>query len=63
MAVPRKRHTKRRTNNRRKAIGHGQVKRIHLAKCANCATRVFPHAVCYNCGFYRGKKVLNKLAA
>lgn len=60
MGVPKKRLTKRRRDNRRKAIGHGQVKAVHLAKCSNCGTRVFAHSVCYNCGFYRGKKVLTK---
>lgn len=62
MAVPKKRLTIRRRNNRRKAPGHGQIREIHLAKCSNCATRVLPHVVCYNCGFYRGKKVLIKFA-
>lgn len=62
MAVPKKRLTKRRRNNRRSAPGHGQVKLLQLAKCSNCGTRVMPHNVCFNCGYYRGKKVLTKFA-
>jgi large subunit ribosomal protein L32 len=60
MAVPKKRLTIRRRNNRRKSPGHQQVKVVSLAKCSNCGTRVLPHVVCYNCGFYRGQKVLVK---
>lgn len=63
MGVPKKKHTKRRTNNKRKAPGHGQAKVINLAKCSNCATMTKPHTICQNCGFYKGKKVLIKLAS
>jgi large subunit ribosomal protein L32 len=61
MAVPKKRLTRRRKNNRRKAPGHGQVKLVNLATCSNCATKTMPHRVCPNCGYYKGKKVLVKL--
>jgi large subunit ribosomal protein L32 len=63
MAVPRKRHTIRRRNNRRKAPSHQQAEPRQLAKCSNCNTKVLPHAVCYNCGFYKGRKILVKMAA
>ncbi len=62
MAVPKKRLTKRRRNNRRKAPGHGQVELKQLAKCSNCGAKVMPHMVCASCGFYRGKKILIKFA-
>jgi large subunit ribosomal protein L32 len=61
MAVPKKRLTNRRRNNRRKSPGHQQAKFIQLAKCSNCASRVWPHSVCPDCGFYKGRKVLAKL--
>jgi large subunit ribosomal protein L32 len=63
MPVPTKRSTKRRTNNRRKAPGHQQVKLQFLAICSNCGFKVLPHSVCDNCGFYKGKKILTKLAS
>ena len=59
--VQTKKMSKRRTLTRR-ANKHGKVENIkQLAKCSNCATKILPHAVCYNCGYYKGKKVLNKL--
>jgi large subunit ribosomal protein L32 len=59
--VQTKKMSKRRTLTRR-ANKHGKVENIkQLAKCSNCASKVLPHAVCYNCGYYKGKKVLNKL--
>lgn len=63
MPVPRKKHTKKRTNDRRKSPGHQQVKKAELVKCSNCMAPVLPHSVCPNCGFYKGKKILTKLAA
>lgn len=60
MAVPRKRLTKRRIGNRRSS-GHGKISTFELAKCSNCGELVHPHAVCSNCGYYKGKKVLAKL--
>ncbi len=63
MGVPKKRLTKRRIGNRRNAPGHQQAKFIQLAKCSNCSERVAPHSVCPVCGFYKGKKILDKLVA
>ena len=60
MAVPRKRLTKRKIGNRR-ANGHGKVAPTQLAICSNCGSKVKPHEVCQNCGFYKGKKVIAKL--
>ena len=63
MGVPKKRLTHRRRNNRRAAPGHQQAKFIELAKCSNCTARIFPHSVCPECGFYKGKKIFAKLVA
>jgi large subunit ribosomal protein L32 len=60
MTVPKKRLTKRRQGNRR-SQAHGKLETTQLAKCSNCGNRVSAHAVCYKCGYYRGKKILNKL--
>lgn len=60
MAVPRKRLTKRRIGNRRSSA-HGKITLIQLAKCTNCNSPVHAHAICNECGFYKGKKVIAKL--
>lgn len=60
MAVPKKKMTKRRRNNRR-SQGHGKVSVLEIAKCSNCGNNVKPHAVCDVCGFYKGKKIFAKL--
>jgi len=30
-----------------------------LIKCSHCKQPVLPHRVCLNCGYYKGKKVLD----
>ena len=32
-----------------------------LAKCPKCGKFVLPHAICWNCGYYRGKEIINVL--
>ena len=61
MAVPKKKLTKRRIGNRR-SQGHGKVELTKRATCSNCTYPVKPHAVCNNCGFYKGRKIFAKLA-
>ena len=59
--VQTKKMSKRRTSTRR-ANAHGKVENIkQLAVCSNCGSKVLPHSVCSNCGYYKGKKILNKL--
>lgn len=60
MGVPGKKMTKRRIGNRR-SQGHGKVEVKESAVCKNCSAQVMPHKVCSVCGYYKGKKVLNKL--
>lgn len=60
MGVPKKKMTKRRIGNRR-SCGHGKFELKESAVCSNCATKVMPHKICSNCGYYKGKKILNKL--
>ncbi|GAB4147471.1 MAG: 50S ribosomal protein L32 [Patescibacteria group bacterium] len=57
MPEPKKRHSKGRKNRRR---SHLSLSTIQLAKCINCTAAVKPHAVCPVCGFYKGKKILEK---
>jgi len=54
--VVRMRHTKSHTKNRR---SHHALKSVVFAKCENCSVPKKGHTVCSNCGFYRGKKVLD----
>jgi large subunit ribosomal protein L32 len=56
-AVPKKRHSKGRRNNRRSH--HIRIARelVATSRCSNCGVLKTPHKVCWNCGYYRGKLV------
>jgi len=54
---PKKRHSRQRQGKRRAAI-HLAVSKTVL--CPNCKTAIIPHKVCRNCGFYKGKEIINK---
>jgi len=58
MAVPKQRKTKSRRNNRRM---HIKSKHPSLSTCPKCGKPVKPHTVCKECGFYKGKEVINVL--
>lgn len=58
MAVPKQRQNKSRRNRRR--AGHKKVTKMALVKCSNCSLMIPPHKVCHNCGYYKGKEVINK---
>lgn len=58
MAVPKQRHTKSKRNKRRM---HIFIKPPVLAKCPKCGKFVLPHTVCWHCGFYKGREVINVL--
>jgi large subunit ribosomal protein L32 len=55
MAEPKKKLTSLRSGNRR---SHNALKQNSLILCSNCKSKIKPHTVCLNCGFYRGKKVI-----
>ncbi|MFW5702653.1 MAG: 50S ribosomal protein L32 [Candidatus Dojkabacteria bacterium] len=55
MAVPKRKHSKRRTRIRRANDG---LKAIAVAKCSNCGASRRPHTACLECGKYKGKQVL-----
>jgi len=55
MAEPKKRMTSTRSGNRQ---SKDALKSNSLNICSNCKTRVAPHRVCKNCGFYKGEKII-----
>ena len=55
MGMPKKRLTSTRSGNRQ---SHLAIKGVSLAKCEKCHESIMPHAVCPNCGTYRGRQVI-----
>ena len=59
MAVPKQGHTRGKVGRSRM---HKFIKPVHLNVCPKCKKPVLSHTVCLNCGFYKGKEVINVLA-
>ena len=59
MAVPRHKHTRSKVGQSRM---HKNIKLLQLNVCPKCKKPVLSHTVCLNCGFYKGKEVINVLA-
>lgn len=62
---PKKRHSRQRQGKRRASIKFVATQTI---TCKNCASKRFSHAICPNCGYYKGRlvkapKTQNKSAA
>ncbi len=53
------RHTRAHTKNRR---SHHALKAATLATCANCGAQHRPHHMCLECGFYKGRQVIDLAA-
>lgn len=58
MAVPRGRHTKSRRNKSRM---HLFLKGPVLVPCPKCGKLKRPHVICWSCGYYKEKEVVNVL--
>ena len=56
MPNPKRRHSKRRTSNRR---AHDHLHPLSLAECPNCHEKKLPHHACAKCGTYKGRQVLD----
>jgi len=56
MPNPKRRHSKRRTSNRR---AHDHLHPLSLAECPNCHERKLPHRACSKCGYYKGREVID----
>jgi large subunit ribosomal protein L32 len=54
--VIRMRHTRAHTGNRR---SHHALKAKVFTKCSNCSQTKETHVVCGNCGFYRGRLIID----
>lgn len=59
MAVPRHKHTRSKVGKTRM---HKNIKRVVLSVCPKCKKPILSHTACRNCGFYKGKEVVNVLA-
>ncbi len=57
--VIRMRHTRSHTGNRR---SHHALKEPTLSVCSNCDAKHRPHHMCLECGFYKGRLVMDMAA-
>lgn len=55
MAVPKRKHSKARRNQRR---ANWKLTAPNLAACPKCGEAVMPHRACKACGTYKSKVVL-----
>ncbi len=53
--VPKRKVSRARRDKRR---AHHALKGVHLVQCPNCGEMRLPHTVCPNCGFYKGREVI-----
>ncbi len=56
MAVPKQRKTKSKRDQRRM---HIFLASPFLATCPKCGKATKQHTMCHNCGYYKGKEVVN----
>ena len=57
--TPTRHHTKSRQN---KGRAHFALASVKTVKCPKCGQATLPHRMCANCGYYKGKEVVNVLA-
>jgi large subunit ribosomal protein L32 len=55
MAVPKQKQSHSRTNKRR---SQHKIEAPRLGSCPHCHEPVLPHRVCRNCGYYKGREVI-----
>lgn len=56
MALPKSRQSKARTRSRR---ANWKIEPPNLVVCPNCTGYKLPHVACPDCGYYRGRAVVN----
>ena len=59
MPNPKRRHSKRRTSQRR---AHDHLASPAFTECPNCREIKQPHRACPHCGFYKGREVVDTKA-
>jgi large subunit ribosomal protein L32 len=59
MAHPKHKISKQRRNKRRT---HDKAEVPTLAACSNCGSAVLYHRVCPECGYYRGRLIIEQTA-
>ena len=57
MAVPARKISK--TSGRMRRT-HYKLEAANTVKCKNCGASIKPHRICPECGFYKGKNVVEK---
>lgn len=57
--VVRMRHTK---GKRNRVRSHHALKPTNFARCSHCGQSAFPHQICANCGYYKGRQAVDVLA-
>lgn len=60
MPNPKRRHSKSRSRKRRT---HYKAEAPTITTCSNCGAPNLMHRVCQECGYYRGKQVIEKTVA
>jgi large subunit ribosomal protein L32 len=58
MPNPKRRHSHSRKGKRR---GHDGLTIPSFSLCSNCGTPKLPHKACPECGFYRGRQVIEEV--
>ena len=53
--LPKRKVSKGRRDRRR---AHDALKARNLSTCSNCGSMRLPHTVCSECGYYKGREVL-----
>lgn len=53
--LPKRKISKGRRDRRR---AHDALKARNLTTCSNCGSMRLPHTVCSECGFYKGREVI-----
>lgn len=56
--TPTRHHTKSRRN---KGRAHFAFSPQNLVRCPKCGARIMPHRVCWNCGYYKGRQIVDVL--
>ena len=58
MAVPKRRKSRSERDKRR--ANHDRVTAPQSMPCPKCGDPTLPHRVCQSCGYYKGRKVVDK---